>query len=62
MRRFGHTDLPGHDSVQYTNHFLYCFDMRDGLIVREREFMNPVVEMKALGLATPTIDLGDFPD
>jgi ketosteroid isomerase-like protein len=58
----GTLNLPGHDSVQYTNHFLYCFDMRDGLIAREREFMNPIVEMKALGLATPTIDLGDFPD
>lgn len=53
--------LPGHDPVHYENHFIYSFEMRDGLIAREREFMNPVVEMKALGLETPTIDLGDFP-
>lgn len=53
--------LPGHDPVHYENHFLYSFEMRDGLIAREREFMNPIIEMKALGLDTPTIDLGDFP-
>lgn len=53
--------LPGHDPVHYENHFLYSFEMRGGLIAREREFMNPIVEMKALGLPTPTIDLGDFP-
>ena len=54
--------LPGHPPVHYANHFLYSFEMRDGLIAREREFMNPIVEMKALGMDTPTIDLGDFPD
>lgn len=53
--------LPGHDPVHYENHFLYSFEMCDGLIAREREFMNPIIEMKALGLTTPTIDLGDFP-
>ncbi|MDD6373082.1 MAG: PhzA/PhzB family protein [Bifidobacteriaceae bacterium] len=53
--------LPGHDPVHYENHFIYSFEMRNGLIAREREFMNPIVEMKALGLPTPTIDLGDFP-
>ncbi len=53
--------LPGHDPVHYENHFIYSFEMRDGLIAREREFMNPIVEMKALGMGTPTIDLGDFP-
>ena len=54
--------LPGHDPVTYDNHFLYSFEMRGGLIAREREFMNPVVEMRALGLRLPRIDLGDFPE
>ncbi|WP_300766955.1 PhzA/PhzB family protein [uncultured Bifidobacterium sp.] len=53
--------LPGHDPVRYDNHFLYSFEMREGLIFREREFMNPVVEMRALGMTVPTIDLGEFP-
>ena len=35
--------------------------MRDGLIYREREFTNPIVEMRALGMPTPAIELGDFP-
>ncbi len=54
--------LPGHDPVDYRNHFLYSFEMRDGLIAREREFTNPVVEMRALGMDVPRIDLGDFPE
>jgi ketosteroid isomerase-like protein len=53
--------LPGHPAVHYANHFIYSFEMRDGLILREREFMNPITEMHALGMHTPTIDLGDFP-
>lgn len=53
--------LPGHGLVDYRNHFLYSFEMRDGLIAREREFTNPIVEMRALGMDTPRIDLGDFP-
>ena len=57
----GTISRPGHEPVHYANHFLYSFEMRDGLIAREREFMNPIVEMKALGMVTPTIDLGDFP-
>ena len=57
----GTVALPGHDPVRYRNHFLYSFEMRDGLIRCEREFMNPIVEMRALGLRTPMIDLGDFP-
>ena len=57
----GNINLPGHDPVFYRNHLIYSFEMRDGLIYREREFMNPIVEMRALGMQTPTIELGDFP-
>lgn len=54
--------LPKHPPVHYRNHFIYSFEMRNGQILREREFMNPITEMKALGMQTPTIDLGDFPE
>ncbi|WP_084674514.1 PhzA/PhzB family protein [Bifidobacterium crudilactis] len=53
--------LPGHEAVPYQNHFIYSFEMRAGRIAREREFMNPITEMKALGMQTPSIELGDFP-
>lgn len=47
--------LPGYPEGIYENHFLHSFEMRDGLIWRSREFMNPVRQLQALGLEVPTI-------
>ena len=48
---------PGH----YVNHFLHSFELADGLIVRQREFMNPFQQLRALGIDVPVIDRGGIP-
>lgn len=51
----GKIRLPGYAEGYYENHFLHSFEMRDGLIFRNREFMNPVRQFHALGLKVPEI-------
>lgn len=51
----GKIRLPGYPEGSYENHFLHSFEMRDGLIFRNREFMNPVKQFQALGLQVPQI-------
>lgn len=45
----------GYEEKYYENHFIHSFEMRDGLIVRNREFMNPVNQLKALGITVTGI-------
>ncbi len=45
----------GYPQNYYKNHFIHSFELRDGLIVRNREFMNPIAQLKALGFNIPTI-------
>ena len=40
----------GYPDGHYSNHFLHSFEFEHGLITRQREFMNPVQQYKALGI------------
>lgn len=57
----GHIIFPAYGKRWYENHFLHYFLLRDGLIVEQREFMNPVMQLKALGLEVPVVDRGAIP-
>lgn len=52
---------PGYPPGLYENHFLHSFRLRDGLIVEQREFMNPFNQLRALGIPVPTINRGGIP-
>ena len=52
---------PGYPDGEYTNHFMHSFEFQDGLIVRQREFMNPCNQFRALGIPVPTIQRGNIP-
>ena len=48
---------PGH----YRNHFIHSFTMQNGSILRNREFMNPFQQLRALGIDVPQIRRGGIP-
>ncbi|WP_217245967.1 PhzA/PhzB family protein [Streptomyces sp. AC602_WCS936] len=48
---------PGH----YRNHFIHAFELEDGRIKRQREFMNPFQQLRALGIEVPKINRGGIP-
>ena len=48
---------PGH----YRNHFIHSFELRDGRIAVQREFMNPFNQLRALGIDVPVINRGGIP-
>ncbi|MFI6942081.1 PhzA/PhzB family protein [Streptomyces sp. NPDC050418] len=52
---------PGHPEGHYENHFLHSFELDDGKIIRNREFMNPVEQMRALGLPIPKVRRDGIP-
>ncbi len=43
----------GYPEGYYENHFLHSFELSDGLIVRQREFMNPFQQLRALNIPVP---------
>lgn len=45
----------GYAEGHYHNHFMHSFEFDNGLIVRQREFMNPVQQYRALGIPVPEI-------
>ncbi|MEV6236929.1 PhzA/PhzB family protein [Lentzea sp. NPDC051838] len=47
--------FPGYPEGFYENHFLHSFELSDGMIVRQREFMNPFQQLRALGVPVPEI-------
>lgn len=57
----GTIDYPAYGPRQYENHFLHSFKFKDGLIVEQREFMNPINQFRALGIKVPRIDRGAIP-
>ena len=52
---------PGYAPGHYRNHFLHSFEFRDGRISRQREFMNPFNQLRALGIEVPAINRGGIP-
>lgn len=57
----GIINYPRYARQHYQNHFIHTFRFADGLIVEQREFMNPFNQLKALGIEVPKIDRGDIP-
>jgi hypothetical protein len=57
----GEIRYPGYPPGYYVNHFLHSFELSDGKIVRQREFMNPFNQLRALGIEVPTINRGGIP-
>ena len=57
----GTINYPAYGPRQYENHFLHSFKFKDGLIVEQREFMNPINQFRALGIKVPRIDRGAIP-
>ncbi|MBL4943497.1 phenazine biosynthesis protein [Corynebacterium ulcerans] len=57
----GTINYPMYGPSYYENHFLHAFKFEDGLIVEQREFMNPIKQFRALGIDIPRIDRGNIP-
>ncbi|MDN5793772.1 MAG: phenazine biosynthesis protein [Brevibacterium aurantiacum] len=53
--------FPGYPKGRYENHFLHSFLLDNGKIVQSREFMNPCVQLRALGIDVPTIRRAGIP-
>ncbi|HEX6354433.1 PhzA/PhzB family protein [Actinophytocola sp.] len=52
---------PGYDPSFYRNHFLHSFQLDNGRIETQREFMNPFNQLRALGIEVPVIQRGGIP-
>ncbi len=48
----------GHDCE---NHYIHSFELENGRIKRNREFMNPIQKLRALGIAVPQIKRDGIP-
>ncbi|MFC9914459.1 PhzA/PhzB family protein [Streptomyces sp. NPDC059862] len=57
----GTIKFPGYPEGYYENHFLHSFELNDGKIVRNREFMNPLEQMRALGIPVPEVKRAGIP-
>ncbi|AYA39301.1 phenazine biosynthesis protein [Xenorhabdus nematophila] len=51
----------GYPERYYENHFIHSFELCDGFIIRNREFMNPVNQLKALDIIVPKINRQGIP-
>ncbi|MFC5722716.1 PhzA/PhzB family protein [Streptomyces gamaensis] len=51
----------GYPEGYYENHFLHSFELVDGKIKRQREFMNPFEQLRALGIPVPGIKRAGIP-
>ncbi|SFU54522.1 PhzA/PhzB family protein [Xenorhabdus koppenhoeferi] len=51
----------GYPECYYENHFIHSFELCDGFIIRNREFMNPVNQLKALDIIVPKINRQGIP-
>lgn len=52
----------GYPEGIYENHFLHSFEFEDGLIKRQREFMNPFAQLQSLGIAIPKLIRAGIPE
>jgi phenazine biosynthesis protein len=53
--------FPGYPVGYYRNHFLHSFLFENGKIKQQREFMNPIEQYRALGIAVPAIRRDGIP-
>jgi hypothetical protein len=47
--------FPGYPEGHYRNHFLHSFQLENGKIKLQREFMNPFEQLRALNIPVPEI-------
>ncbi|MFI0982709.1 PhzA/PhzB family protein [Streptomyces sp. NPDC021093] len=45
----------------YENHFLHSFELQNGKIKQNREFMNPFQQLRALGIPVPQVKRAGIP-
>ncbi|REF00819.1 PhzA/PhzB family protein [Thermomonospora umbrina] len=57
----GRICFPGYPEGHYQNHFLHSFELENGRIRRNREFMNPFQQLRALGIPVPEIEREGIP-
>ncbi len=55
------TLFPGYPEGYYENHFLHSFELEDGKIKRNREFMNVFQQLRALSIPVPEIKREGIP-
>ncbi len=48
-------------SYHCENHYIHSFELENGRIKRNREFMNPMQKLRALGIAVPQIKRDGIP-
>ncbi|TLS43780.1 phenazine biosynthesis protein [Streptomyces montanus] len=53
--------FPGYPEGRYENHFLHSFEFENGKIKRQREFMNPFDQLRALGIPVPEVKRDGIP-
>ncbi|MCR7692965.1 phenazine biosynthesis protein, partial [Pseudomonas aeruginosa] len=53
--------FPGYPEGYYENHFLHSFELDDGKIKRNREFMNVFQQLRALSIPVPQIKREGIP-
>lgn len=53
--------IPGYPQGYCENHYLHSFELDNGRIKRNREFMNPVHKLQALGISVPQIKRDGIP-
>ncbi|WP_422768404.1 PhzA/PhzB family protein [Pseudomonas aeruginosa] len=49
------------DGCDCENHYIHSFELENGRIKRNREFMNPIQKLRALGIAVPQIKRDGIP-
>ena len=54
-------NFPGYPEGYYENHFLHSFELDDGKIKRNREFMNVFQQLRALSIPVPEIKREGIP-
>ncbi|WP_174517796.1 PhzA/PhzB family protein, partial [Pseudomonas aeruginosa] len=53
--------VPGYPEGYCENHYIHSFELENGRIKRNREFMNPIQKLHALGIAVPQIKRDGIP-
>ncbi|MBI6567963.1 PhzA/PhzB family protein [Pseudomonas synxantha] len=57
----GTTRVPGYPQGYCENHYIHSFELDNGKITQNREFMNPFEQLRALGIPVPKIKREGIP-